>query len=1053
MYVTKRDGTKQEVSFDKVLVRLKQLCHDPTGKLSPLDHVNYQELALSTIKGMYAGVTTTELDHLAATLAQPMSLDHPDYEKLASRILISGYHKDTAHRLHLKFGFEKSKSSTDGPFEQSDENQLYLRIKFGKAATKQADKSNPVSFDQVERDTFRYTIRALYENLDDDGNQSPLLHPDVVAAMQINYDKLNAMIDYSRDYLYDYIGFTTLAESYLFKCHMGTRKGETGNTEIIREPIERPQHMMMRIAVALEVCQQYEDMYTSYNGVYDLETIKTQLHNWQHGSRYPEAVEAFPKRKPEFITDPDHLEEYTNIFQSNRRTWDVMLTRANDRATPLSDDQLSRIKRTYDLISQKYYTHATPTLFAAGTLYPQLSSCYLTTVPSDSIEGIGQYISNCMVTHKYAGGIGSHVHKIRCKDSYIRTTNGISNGLPPMIQVMGKISSYVDQGGGKRPGTHAIYCEPWHGDIFEFLNLKLPHGNEEQRARNLTYGLWMCDEFSRCVAREQDLIAAGVVAPELWYLMCPDRCPGLSLVYDGELHTEYLSDEKLDHLPTMRFTRLYRRYIREGRYIRRVSALKLWEHICKVLRETGGPYICNKDAGNRKSNQQHIGTIQCSNLCTEIYEVSSSTETAVCNLASVALNMFIVDTEPKEKPHWVFDPAKTNICDWRAPIETDLKTLLSTERGSHPIKPKWIDFSALMSCVEVMIANLNKVIQIEFYPTVESRRSNERHMPLGLGVQGLADLYSRLRLTYDSEEANQLNFYIFEAIYYAALKASCRIAKESTPHSSYKGSPVSRGILQHDMWEREIVDGKPRGGPPYPYALDWAALRNDIYKFGVRNSLLVALMPTASTSIIMGNSRSFEPHNGLIYKLKKKTEYMVINTDLQRDLFELGLWNKSITTQILANRTSSIAEISEIPRLVRNIYKTAWDMSAKAIIDQCLIRSWFVDQGQSMNLFLKDTATRTITSAQFYAWRRGIKTGSYYTRGLAGSDAQKVQLAKADVAKSEPDEKRHKGALLRPTAEQADKIEPASPTVSTTDVSEDVVEVCRMAPGCKRCES
>jgi len=1053
MFVTKRDGTKQEVSFDKVLIRLKQLCHDPTGRLSPLNHVNYQELALSTIKGMYPGVTTTELDHLAATLAQPMSLDHPEYEKLASRILISGYHKDTAHRLHLKFG-------------------------------------SSATFEGIEQDSFRYTIRALYENLDDDGNQSPLLHPDVVAAMQLNYDKLNAMIDYSRDYLYDYIGFTTLAESYLFKCYMGTRKGETDNKEIIREPIERPQHMMMRIAVALEVCQAYEDMYTSPNGIYDLEAIKTQLHNWQHAGRYPEAVAAFPKRKPEFVTDPDHLEEYTNIFQSNRRTWDVMLARAKDRATPLSDDQLSRIKRTYDLISQKYYTHATPTLFAAGTLYPQLSSCYLTTVPSDSIEGIGQYISNCMITHKYAGGIGSHVHKIRCKDSYIRTTNGISNGLPPMIQVMGKISSYVDQGGGKRPGTHAIYCEPWHGDIFEFLNLKLPHGNEEQRARNLTYGLWMCDEFSRCVAREQDLIASGVVAPELWYLMCPDRCPGLSLVYDGELHTEYISDEKLEHLPAMRFTRLYRRYIHKGRYIRRVSALKLWEHICKVLRETGGPYICNKDAGNRKSNQQHIGTIQCSNLCTEIYEVSSSTETAVCNLASVALNMFIVDKEPAEKPQWVIDSANNKaigkIRDWRAPIETDLKTLLSrSEEPSTFVKPRWIDFSALMSCVDVMITNLNRVIEIEFYPTVESRRSNERHLPLGLGVQGLADLYSRLRLTYDSEEANQLNFYIFEAIYYAALKASCRIAKESKPHPSYKGSPVSRGILQHDMWEREIVDGKPRGSPPYPYALDWAALRNDIYKFGVRNSLLIALMPTASTSIIMGNSRSFEPHNGLIYKLKKKTEYMVINADLQRDLFDLGLWNSSITTQILSSRTSSIADIPEIPSLVRNIYKTAWDMSAKAIIDQCLIRSWFVDQGQSMNLFLKDTATRTITSAQFYAWRRGIKTGSYYTRGLAGSDAQKVQLAKAEVAKvSGPGgpggyivvetqdksimltengaqylEKRHKGALLRPTSfgEQADKIEPASPNVSEPDVAkneqEDVVEVCRMAPGCKRCES
>lgn len=990
MYVTKRDGTKQEVSFDKVLVRLKKLCYDPSGKLSTLPNVNYQDLALRTIKGMYPDVSTTELDHLTATLAQPMSLEHPEYEKLASRILISGYHKDAAHRLHAKFL-----------------------------------KTEPnLTFKQVENDSYRYVTRALYENLDDEGNQYPLLHPDVASAILANYEELNAMIDYSRDYLYDYIGFMTLKESYLFRCYVSTRTGSSGNREVIREPIERPQHMMMRIAVALEVSNPYEDFNTSPNGLYDLDAIKKELAAWPHAQRYHEAIDAFPKKKPEFITDPDHMEQYVGFFQKHKRTWSEMLTRAMSRARwpagKLPEESLARIKRTYDYISQKYYTHATPTLFAAGTLYPQLSSCYLTTVPSDSIEGISQYFSNCMIIHKYAGGIGSHVHKIRCKNSYIRTTNGISNGLAPMVQVSNRISIYVDQGGGKRAGTHAIYLEPWHGDIFDMVSLKSPHGNDEQRARNLTYAIWLNDEFFRRLAYEIQIEAAHGNPPDMWYLMCPDTSPGLHLVYDDELHTEYLTDEQLEKMPGMRFTRLYRRYIREGRYVRRVSARKLWGHICKAIRESGVPYICYKDAANRKTNHQHLGTIQCSNLCTEIYEFSSSTETAVCNLASIALSMFLTDREPAEKPKWQFDPAKAGITDWLSAIETDLRASHTTPSETK-IKPKWIDFKALMNCVEVMVENLNRVIEIEFYPTVESRRSNERHLPLGLGVQDLAGLYSKLRLPYDSDAANELNWYIFEAIYYAALTASCRLAKEKGPHPSYAGSPVSRGLLQQDMWEREIVDGKPRGPPPYPYALDWHSLREEIKKYGVRNSLLIALMPTASTSVIMGNTRSFEPHNGLIYKLKKKNEYIVINTDLQQDLINLGLWNSDITTKILETRTSSIADIQEIPQNVRNIYKIAWDMSSKAIIDQCITRSWFVDQGQSMNLFLRDTSTRTITSAQFYAWRRGAKTGSYYTRALAGADAQKVQLAKADV-RAQPQE-------------------------------EDAVEVCRMEPGCKRCES
>jgi ribonucleoside-diphosphate reductase alpha chain len=577
---------------------------------------------------------------------------------------------------------------------------------------------------------------------------------------------------------------------------------------------------------------------------------------------------------------------------------------------------LPKAFETYDLLSQKFFTHATPTLFNAGTPRPQLSSCYLLAMHEDSIAGIYKTLGDCAAISKYAGGIGLHVHNVRARGALIRGTNGTSNGLIPMLRVFNNTARYVDQGGGRRNGSFAVYLEPWHADVEDFLKLKLNSGSEEERARDLFYALWISDLFMRRVETDSE-----------WSLFCPSEAPGLADVH-GEA-----------------FEKLYEGYEAAGRARRKVSARKLWFQILDTQMETGTPYLLYKDAANKKSNQQNLGTIKSSNLCTEIMEYSSPDETAVCNLASLALPMFV---------------------------------------KSRPAFADVYDFPHLRSVVRTAVRNLNRVIDINFYPTPETRKSNMRHRPIGLGVQGLADVFAMLRLSWDSADAAQLNQRIFEHIYYAAVEESAALAVVEGPYETFVGSPASEGRLQPDLW----------GVTPLTEAdksLDWDALRSKA-KAGLRNSLLVAPMPTASTSQILGYNECFEPFTTNIYTRRTLAgEFIVVNKYLTRELMDLGIWTDGMKQAIVA-RNGSIQGIPSIPEEIQARYKTSWELSQQVMIDMAAARGAFICQSQSLNLFVADPTYAKLTSMHFYAWKKGLKTGCYYLRTKAPVAAQKFTV-------------------------------------------------------------
>merc|ERR1719361_1266690 len=675
MIVIKRDGREEGIHFDKITSRIEKLCFG-----LDMDYIEPSQITMKVISGLYPGVTTVELDNLAAEIAATLTTRHPDYAILAARIAVSNLHKETEKK-----------------------------------------------FSEVISILFKMTHAMT-------GKSIPMIDEKYYKIVMDNKDKLDAAILYDRDFQYQYFGFKTLERSYLLK-----KDGKV---------VERPQQMLMRVAVGI------------------------------HGEDIEAAVE------------------------------------------------------TYDLLSQKLFTHASPTLFNAATPRPQLSSCFLLTMASDSIEGIYDTLKQCALISKSAGGIGLNVHCIRSTGSYIAGTNGNSNGLVPMLRVFNNTARYVDQGGNKRPGAFAIYLEPWHADIFDFLDLRKNHGKEEIRARDLFYALWIPDLFMKRV--EED---------GMWSLMCPHRCPGLSDCWGEE------------------FEALYEKYEREGRARRKVKAQKLWYSIIESQIETGTPYMLYKDACNRKSNQQNLGTIKCSNLCTEIVEYSAADEVAVCNLASIAVNMFV-------KPD------------------------------------KSFDFDKLKMVAKVVTKNLNKIIDVNYYPVVEARNSNMRHRPIGIGIQGLADAYIMMRFPFESEEAALLNKQIFETIYFGALEASCEMAEKEGPYQSYPGSPVSKGILQYDMWKVT------------PTSLhDWAALKAKISQHGVRNSLLLAPMPTASTAQILGNNESVEAYTSNIYTRRVLSgEFQVVNQHLLRDLVELGIWSDEIKNEIISFN-GSIQNIPVIPDL------------------------------------------------------------------------------------------------------------------------------------------
>ena len=747
--------------FDKITARIKKLCYS----LNPL--VDPVRVSMRVIEGLYDGVTTSELDNLAAEVSATMTTSHPDYATLAARISVSNLHKNTKK-----------------------------------------------SFSETMADLYNYVNPRT-------GKKAPLLSDEVYKVIKKNAEKLDSTIIYNRDFNYDYFGFKTLERSYLLRLNAVV--------------VERPQHMLMRVSVGIH----YDDL--------------------------DSAIE------------------------------------------------------TYNLMSKKFFTHATPTLFNSGTPKPQLSSCFLLTMKEDSIDGIYDTLKQTAKISQSAGGIGLSIHNVRSTGSYISGTNGTSNGIVPMLRVFNDTARYVDQGGGKRKGSFAIYIEPWHSDIFDFLDLKKNHGKEEMRARDLFYAMWIPDLFMKRVESNED-----------WTLMCPNECPGL---YD--CHSE-------------EFEKLYLNYEKEGKGRKTIKARELWEKILESQIETGTPYMLYKDACNRKSNQKNLGTIRSSNLCTEILEYTSKDEIAVCNLASIALPMFV--------------------------------------------KNNSFDHKELFNVTKRVTKNLNKVIDRNYYPVKEAENSNFRHRPIGLGVQGLADAFIKLRMPFTSDEAKALNQDIFETIYYAALTASMEEAQRDGTYKSYKGSPISKGEFQHNMWGVKDEDLSGRW--------DWAKLRKDIKKNGVRNSLLVAPMPTASTSQILGNNECFEPYTSNIYTRRVLSgEFIVVNKHLLEDLVKLGLWNEELKQELM-KANGSIQHIDFIPQDIKDLYKTVWELSMKDIIDMARHRGYFIDQSQSLNLFMEGATMAKLTSMHFYAWKSGLKTGMYYLRTKSAVDAIKFTLD--NTKKKEP---------------------------------------------------
>lgn len=573
-------------------------------------------------------------------------------------------------------------------------------------------------------------------------------------------------------------------------------------------------------------------------------------------------------------------------------------------------------RQSYNLMSQKYFTHATPTLFNAGTNRPQMSSCFLLAAKSDSIEGIYDTLKECAQISKWSGGIGLHISNIRANGTPIKGTNGVADGIVPMLRVFNNTARYVNQGGGKRKGSFAVYLEPWHADVMEFLDLRLNQGDEEARCRDLFTALWIPDLFMQKVEEDGD-----------WYLMCPNESPGLQDVYGEE------------------FNELYREYVAQGRYRKKVRAREVWDRVLRSQVETGTPYMCYKDNVNKKSNQKNIGVVKSSNLCTEIMEVSTPEETAVCNLASICLPTFLKENEKMTAPD-----------------------------GSHPFL---FDFDKLAEVTQVVTRNLNRVIDKNYYPTEAARKSNMRHRPIGIGVQGLADVFQMLGLPFDSQGARELNKQIFRHIYFAALSMSCKIAKEEGPYETFRGSPASQGLLQFDLWgiEQPIFDG----------------LKESIKEYGLRNSLLVAPMPTASTSQIMGNNECFEPYTTNIYLRRTLAgEFVMVNKHLIKDLQAINKWNPGTKTEIIRNGGS--VQALDIPDKLKAVYRTVWEISQKSLIDMSADRGPFVDQSQSLNIFMEDPTSAKLTSMHFHGWRKGLKTGMYYLRTRAKAKAQQVTV-------------------------------------------------------------
>jgi ribonucleoside-diphosphate reductase alpha chain len=770
MYVLTRGGDREPIKFDKITERIEQLSNGLQKEF-----VDSSAIAQKVIEGVYDGITTRELDQLAAETAAYLSTKHPDYSRLAGRIAVSNLHKET-------------------------------------------------------KGCFSENIKSMYHFVNEKtGEHSPLVSKELHDVVMEHAELLDKAVVDKRDFEYDYFGFKTLEKSYLLKMD-----------GVI---VERPGQMLMRVSVGIH------------------------------------------------------------------------------------QDDMEAALETYNLMSKKLFTHASPTLFNSGTSKPQLSSCFLLAMKDDSIEGIYETLKQTALISQSAGGIGLSIHNIRAGGSLIKGTNGTSNGIVPMLRVFNDTARYVDQGGGKRKGAFAIYLEPWHADVFNFLEMKKNTGKEEQRARDLFYALWIPDLFMKRVESDG-----------MWSLFCPHECPGLSDTYGAE------------------FEALYTKYEEEGKAKKVVRAQDVWFQVLESQIETGSPYMLYKDSINEKSNQKNLGTIKSSNLCTEIMEYTDPDEVAVCNLASVALNKFVDTT------------------------------------GDTPV----YDHKALYDVAYRMTLNLNKIIDINYYPIPEAKRSNTRHRPIGLGVQGLADTFFLMKLPFESEDALELNNQIFETIYYASLTASKDLSKKDGTYETYEGSPISQGLFQFDLW----------GVNPTGKNWDWDKLKKEVKEYGVRNSLLVAPMPTASTSQILGNNECFEPITSNIYVRRVLSgEFAVVNRYLVKDLIAQKLWDDEMRNEIISHN-GSIQSIDRISAELKALYKTVWEIKQKSVIEMAAGRGPYIDQGQSMNIHMQDPNFGKLSSMHFHAWRTGLKTGLYYLRTRAAVNAVQFTVKNDNVSEESTQESR-----------------------------------------------
>jgi ribonucleoside-diphosphate reductase alpha chain len=768
----------------KLLRLMEQLATNP--KLAPLHpSVDLQKVYQDIEKGFVPSMTAQQLKVFAAETACYMATIHPDYSFLAARIAVAALH-------------------------------------------------------EVTSPSFSATIRKLYAYRNPKtGDDAPLVSKELHEFVESHKEELDQYVDYNRDFRYDYFGYKTLERSYLLRM-----EDEEGQLKVV----ERPQHMLMRVALGLWCAHP--------NG-----SLKNAL-------------------------------------------------------------------ETYENLSLGTFTHASPTLFNAGTPHPQLSSCFLLAMKGDSLDGIFDTIKDTAMISKGAGGLGVHIHNIRATGSYIRGTNGQSNGIVPMLRVFDTMVRYVDQGGGKRKGACTIYLEPWHPDVFDFLQLRKNHGKDEQRARDLFQALWIPDLFMKRLEQyfaEVEKGQAGNPDSITWSLFCPNEAPGLPDVW-GE-----------------KFEALYTQYEAQGKARKKVPVRELWDAILTAQIETGGPFMLYKDHANRKSNQQNLGTIKCSNLCTEIIEYTSPEETAVCNLASISLTYFV-----------------------------------KTDNAGRP----YFDFQGLHQTARLAARNLNRVIDVTEYPTNEARNSNFRHRPMGVGVQGLADTFCKMEMAFTSQEARELNKHIFETIYHGAMEMSCEIAKELGTYESYVGSPASQGTLQHDMWGVKAT-------APH---LDWDTLRSNIKAHGLRNSLFLAPMPTASTSQILGNNECFEPYTTNSYVRRVLSgEFPVINKHLVAELSKLNLWTDDVRERIVAH-DGSVQSIGEIPQAIKERYRTVWEIAQKDLLEMHIDRCAFIDQSASLNVFMARPNKNRLSLMHRFGWKGGLKTGMYYLRTQPAADAIKFTV-------------------------------------------------------------